>query len=137
MLAQQSGNVVGAFLSAFAGLVLDNVSDLERAASRVSELVIGGGRPDRDLIVALQSFDRLKQEFEALGGALAHYADVIGQLPFDGDEGIQLGRDAVATITVADLKHRMMGRLDSDMPGAMQAALVPAMAGEVGLDVEF
>ena len=60
-----SSNDVGSFLAVFAALLLDNVLRLDETVGKVTDLVIGSGRPDNELIVALQSFDRLKQEFEA------------------------------------------------------------------------
>ena len=110
MTAQDSANDVGAFLSVFAALLLDNVLRFEETANRVTALVMGSGRPDRELIVTLQSFDRLKQEFEALGDALTRYAEATNDLPHVGEERAQLGRDVITAITVHDLKDRLLRR---------------------------
>ena len=75
----------------FAALLLDNVLRLEETVGRVTDLVMGSGRPDRELVVTLQSFDRLKQEFEALGDALTRYAEV-DECSADGRRGARATR---------------------------------------------
>ncbi len=92
MAVQQFADDIGAFLSVFAALLLDDVLRLEEISGRVTELVMGAGRPDRELIVSLQAFDRLKQEFEALGDALAKYAESTNDLPLAGEERAGSGR---------------------------------------------
>ena len=137
MTVPDSADDVGAFLSVFAALLLDNVLRFEETASRVTELVMGSGRPARELIVALQSFDRLKQEFEALGDALTRYAESTNNLPLAGEERAQLGRDVIAAITVADLKDRLLRRLHDDMPMIEAPQISEALAAEVNVDVVF
>jgi len=127
---------VGAFLSVFAALLLDNVLRLEETSSRVTDLLMSSGRADRELIVTLQGFDRLKQEFEALGDALARYADSTNGLP-DGKGRADLGRDIISAITVSDLKDRLLLGLQDDMPSIAAPALSEAVAGEVDVDVVF
>jgi hypothetical protein len=107
---------VGAFLAVFAALLLDNVLRLEETVGRVTDLVMSSGRPDRELVVTLQSFDRLKQEFEALGDALTRYAESTNAIPADGEERIQLGQEVISAITVADLKDRLLYRLKEQLP---------------------
>lgn len=137
MAVQEFADDIGAFLSVFAALLLDDVLRLEEISGRVTELVMGAGRPDRELIVSLQAFDRLKQEFEALGDALAKYAELTNDLPLAGEERARLGRDVVAAITVADLKDRLLRRLQSDPPLNGVANLEETLAAEVGVDVVF
>jgi hypothetical protein len=134
---QDSGNDVGAFLSVFAALLLDNVLHLEDVSGRVTDLVMTTGRPDRDLIVALQAFDRLKQEFEALGDALTRYAKSINAASFAGEERAQLGRDVISKITIADLKDRLLRRLDGDLPTMAAPQISEDIAAEVDVDVVF
>jgi len=128
---------VGAFLSVFASLLLDNVLRLEETASRVTDLLMSSGRADRELIVTLQGFDRLKQEFEALGDALARYADSANGLPAAGKERAGLGRDIISAITVADLKDRLLLRLQDDLPTVAMPPISDAVAAEIDVDVEF
>jgi hypothetical protein len=114
--ANESADNVGAFLAVFAALLLDNVLRLEETVGRVTDLIMSSGRPDRELVVTLQSFDRLKQEFEALGDALTRYAESTNTIPQDGEERIQLGQEVISAITVADLKERLLYRLQEQIP---------------------
>jgi hypothetical protein len=114
--ANESADNVGAFLAVFAALLLDNVLRLEETVGRVTDLIMSSGRPDRELVVTLQSFDRLKQEFEALGDALTRYAESTNAIPPDGEERIQLGQEVISAITVADLKDRLLYRLKEQLP---------------------
>jgi len=60
---EEYDNDVGAFLAVFAALLLDNALRLDETVGRVTDFVMAS-KPNRDLVVTLQSFDRLKQEFE-------------------------------------------------------------------------
>ncbi|HTV31409.1 MAG TPA: hypothetical protein VMF32_26995 [Xanthobacteraceae bacterium] len=136
MTAQGPANDVGAFLAVFAALLLDNVVRFEETVGRVTDLVIGSGRPDRELVVALQGFDRLKQEFEALGDALTRYAQSTNEVPQAGEERAQLGQQVIAAITIAELKDQLMRRLRDNLP-EVAAPQVLDLAAEVGVDVVF
>jgi hypothetical protein len=132
-----SNNDVGSFLAVFAALLLDNVIRLDETVGRVTDLVIGSGRPDRELIVTLQSFDRLKQEFEALGDTLTRYAQSTNSVPVAGAERAQLGQEVIAAITLAELKDRLLSRLQDDMPTIAAPAMSAQLAAELDVDVEF
>lgn len=132
-----SANDVGAFLSVFAALLLDNVLRFEETAGRVTDLVMSNGRPDRQLIVTLQTFDRLKQEFEALGDALARYAESTNALPLAGEERARLGQDVIAAITVADLRDRLARRLQDDLEIIPAPHISESIIAEVDMDVVF
>jgi hypothetical protein len=132
-----SANDVGAFLSVFAALLLDNVLRFEETAGRVTDLVMSNGRPDRELIVTLQTFDRLKQEFEALGDALARYAESTNTLPLAGEERARLGQDVIAAITVADLRDRLARRLQDDLETIPAPHISESIIAEVDMDVVF
>ena len=132
-----SANDVGAFLSVFAALLLDNVLRFEETAGRVTDLVMSNGRPERQLIVTLQTFDRLKQEFEALGDALARYAESTNTLPLAGEERARLGQDVIAAITVADLRDRLARRLQDDLEIIPAPHISESIIAEVDMDVVF
>ena len=132
MIVPEAGNDVRAFLSVLAALLLDNTLRLEETAGRVTELIMSSGRPDREMVVTLQSFDRLKQEFEALGDALARYAESANALPQVGEDRHQLGREVIATIVLADLKDRLLTKLQGDLPTMSS----PPMS-EADVDVKF
>lgn len=82
--ADEPANDTRAFPAVFGALLLDNVMSLDETVGRVTDLVMSTGRPSRDMIVTLQSFDRLKQEFEALGEALTRYAEATNTTPLAG-----------------------------------------------------
>jgi len=136
--AKDSADNVGAFLAVFAALLLDNVLRLEETVARVTDLIMSSGRPDRELVVTLQSFDRLKQEFEALGDALTRYAESTNAIPADGEERIQLGEEVISAITVADLKDRLLYRLKEQLPDLANMPKVMEMNNtQVDVDVVY
>ena len=136
--AKDSADNVGAFLAVFAALLLDNVLRLEETVARVTDLIMSSGRPDRELVVTLQSFDRLKQEFEALGDALTRYAESTNAVPPDGEERIQLGEEVISGITVADLKDRLLHRLKEQLPDLASMPKVMEMDDtQVDVDVVY
>lgn len=138
MTAKDSADNVGAFLAVFAALLLDNVLRLEETVARVTDLIMSSGRPDRELVVTLQSFDRLKQEFEALGDALTRYAESTNAIPADGEERIQLGEEVISAITVADLKDRLLYRLKEQLPDLANMPKVMEMDNtQVDVDVVY
>ena len=137
MTEQVSSNDVGSFLAVFAALLLDNVLRLDETVGRVTDMVIASGRPDKDLVVELQSFDRLKQEFEALGDALTRYAGSTNSVPSAGEERAQLGQEVIGAITLAELKDRLLSRLQEDMPLVAAAAMSHQLSAELDVDVEF
>jgi hypothetical protein len=133
-----SADNVGAFLAVFAALLLDNVLRLEETVGRVSDLIMSSGRPDRELVVTLQSFDRLKQEFEALGDALTRYAESTNAVPVAGEERVQLGEEVISAITVADLKDRLLYRLKEQPIDMADMPKIPEMDNvQVDVDVVY
>lgn len=137
MTEQVSSNDVGSFLAVFAALLLDNVLRLDETVGRVTDMVIASGKPDRELIVTLQSFDRLKQEFEALGDALTRYAESTNSVPPAGQERVQLGQQVIGAITLAELKDRLLCRLQEELPQVAAPALSRQLNAELDVDVEF
>jgi hypothetical protein len=67
--------------------------------------------------VTLQDFDRLQQEFNTLGDILACLAAGSDEAQADDDNPIHPGHKAVAAISIADLKHRLMREIESALPG--------------------
>jgi hypothetical protein len=134
---QESSNDVGSFLAVFAALLLDNVMRLDETVGRVTDLIINSGRPDRELVVTLQGFDRLKQEFEALGDALTRYAESTDAIPPSGEERAQLGQEVIAAITIAELKNRLLSRLQDDLPAIDISPMSPQLTAELDVDVVF
>ena len=136
-LQKPAANDVGAFLAVFAALLLDNVVRLEETVGGVTDLVMGNGHPSREMIVTLQNFDRLKQEFEALGDALTRYAAVSNKSS-DGVTGLAaLERNVISGITVADLKDRRLNRLQDDMPNIIRPQVSEQELSLIGVDVIY
>ncbi|HTT48305.1 MAG TPA: hypothetical protein VMG39_09930 [Pseudolabrys sp.] len=128
---------VGAFIAVFAALLLDNVLRLEETVDQVTKLVMGSGRPDRELIVTLQSFDRHKQEFEALGDALTRYAEAANDGSLDDEQRMQLEQKVISAISVADLKDRLMSRLQGGPAEFVPPQISEQEAAQVGVDVVY
>jgi hypothetical protein len=133
---EDTDNDVSAFLAVLAALLLDNVLQLDETVGRVTDFVMSN-KPDRDTIVTLQSFDRIKQEFEALGDALARYAQAHGTTPESGAARLQLGHDVISGITVADLKDRLLSRLVPIEDEMLLPEVSAEQAAEVGVDVLY
>lgn len=133
----ESSHDVGSFLAVFAALLLDNVLRLDETVGRVTDMVIANGRPDKELIVTLQDFDRLKQEFEALGDALTRYAETTNSVPSAGEERALLGQEVVAAITLAELKSKLLSRLREEQPRTVAAPRSQHANAELDVDVEF
>lgn len=136
MAGEETDNDVSAFLAVLAALMLDNVWTLDETVGRVTDFVMSN-KPDRDTVVVLQSFDRLKQEFEALGDALARYAQAHASTPASGEERTRLGHEVISGITVADLKDRLLSRLQPDMDEMLLPDVSAEQAAEIGLDVVY
>ena len=136
MPLEESENDVGAFLAVFSALLLDNALRLDETVGIVTDYVMAT-KPSRDLVVTLQSFDRLKQEFEALGEALTRYAEAHNSAPMSGNERAQLAHNVIAGITVHDLKERLLNRLQDDLADLPLPVISPEQAAEVGLDVVY
>lgn len=136
MAEQESDNDTSAFLAVLAAMMLDNVWTLDETVGRVTDFVMSH-KPDRDTVVILQSFDRLKQEFEALGDTLARYAEAHGSTPQSGEARTRLGHSVIDGITVADLKERLLSRLQPGMDEMLLPDISPEQAAEVGLDVIY
>lgn len=101
-----------AFLSAVAGLLHETAARFEDTVGRVTEIgMTQRGRPDRSLIVTLQDFDRLQQEFVALGDMLARYAAASDDALSIRDGHADFGH-VIAAIAVGDLKARLLNRLN-------------------------
>ena len=110
----QAGEDLGAFLGTIAMLLHETVAKFERTSSKITEIVVSQpGKTDRELILALQDFDRLQQEFSALGEALAR----TGESTTTGRWAQGSGEDhakheVIGAISIADLKDRILTHLN-------------------------
>jgi hypothetical protein len=112
MPAERAGDDVAAFLDTLATVLRETVVRLEGTVGRVSEMVmVRSGPAERELIVTLQDFDRLQQEFAALVDVIAHCAATSGS--WSGESWADHhGRKAVAAISLEDLKQRFLSLLE-------------------------
>ena len=115
-----------ALLSAVAGLLHETAIRFEDTASRVAELeMTRSARPNRDLIMTLQDFDRLQQELVALGDVLARCAAASDDTLSFHDGHAEFGH-LIATVSVGQLRERLLCRLQ----GKSADLLVPLQPGE-------
>jgi hypothetical protein len=103
---------IGAVLGAVATIMRQTVERFEETVGRISELVVTrSNRPDRELVVALQDFDRLQQEFAALGDVVAYFAATASTAGSAEAWAEHHGHQAITAITVADLRDRLLDHL--------------------------
>ncbi|MGZ3410421.1 MAG: hypothetical protein ACXWJW_01230 [Xanthobacteraceae bacterium] len=102
------GSDMSAFLGTLAALLRETIARFEQTTGRVSDMVIAHtGRADPDLVVALQDFDRLQQEFSALGEVLSRM-QVTTNGPWPSSvPPADLEHELLKTVTIADLKLRL------------------------------
>jgi hypothetical protein len=97
-------------LAALASILRDSTGRFEETSDRIAQLVVaretGTGV---DIIVALQEFDRLRQDFDAIESILAGCARAI-ERPAANEPGHPL-RDVIAEVPVMDFKNRLARRL--------------------------
>jgi hypothetical protein len=102
--AQQRPDEIKTFLAAISTVLRETVSAFETTVSRITEITVTRpGRADRDLVVALQDFDRLQQEFATLSEIIAR----LSAKPEEGSSGGDAGKELIAGISIADLKDRL------------------------------
>jgi hypothetical protein len=97
-------------LAALASILRDSTGRFEETSDRIAQLVVaretGTGV---DIIVALQEFDRLRQDFDAIESILAGCAKVIERA--SGNEPGHPFREVIAEVPVVDFKNRLARRL--------------------------
>jgi hypothetical protein len=103
------------FLAAISVVLRETVGGFEDTVTRVTEITaMRPGKADRELVVALQSFDRLQQEFASLGDVLAKLSALSDERSLLGEAGpTEPGYDVLSTIAIADLKDRLSRQLRS------------------------
>ena len=97
-------------LATLASILRDSTGRFEQTSDRIAQLVVaretGSGV---DIIVALQEFDRLRQDFEAIEGILAGCARAIESAA--ANEAGRPLREVIGEIPVVDFKTRFARRL--------------------------
>lgn len=103
------------FVAAIAVALRESVAGFEEAVSRVTEITaMRPGRADRELVVALQDFDRLQQEFATLGDVLGRISS--GAPGSDEKNASAVGHPLLDGISMAGLKARLSFHLRSLTP---------------------
>jgi hypothetical protein len=103
---------VSTFMIATASALRDAVTRFEQTSAGISAYV--ASRPNeanRELIVTLQAFDRLNQEFVALAEVLTHAASKSSETWLRTHSGGHPAEDAISGVTVSELKERLMRHL--------------------------
>ncbi len=104
-----AGSETSAFLAALATLQRETVRSFEDTVGRLTGLAMSGaGRNDRELIMTLQDFDRIQQEFAALGDMLARFGLAMKEPAVARVLSEHLDRDIIAGISIHDLKERLL-----------------------------
>lgn len=102
------------FLRALTTLLKETVDDLERTSGKIGEYIMAlPHRPDQQVVVALQHFDRLQQEFRALTDMTAHFAASTDESGSGDGWTNQHSTRVVDAITVSDLKNRFNRYLET------------------------
>jgi hypothetical protein len=107
---------LAAFLGTLAAMLRETISKFERTSSKVTDLVVTQpGLTDRELVVALQDFDRLNQEFAAICDALARTGtSMTGTWTHSGDDDDHPRHKVIGAISIAELRDRMLSHLSSE-----------------------
>jgi hypothetical protein len=117
---------IGSFLTATAEVLRETIVRFEKTTAQITgNLMTRRDQADRDLIVTLQDFDRLQQEFLMLAEVLTQAAGKSSESWLRAEGGGHPAEDAIAVISVADLKERLMRQLNMSM-----IALAPAARDE-------
>jgi len=99
---------IATFVAAIAAALRESLTRFEKTTARISETV--AAKPslaDRDLIVAFQDFDRLQQELATLADVLTLAARKTSESWLRTEGGGHPAEDAIATVTLAELKDRL------------------------------
>ena len=108
---------VGRLLSAVNTVLHETLDRFEQASGKVTQTVLTRGNPgDYELIEALQNFDRLHQEFSAIKSMITHCATATAEGSVPGE--VPCGPEAVANITLTDIKQRLLACLGDTMQPA-------------------
>jgi hypothetical protein len=104
---------VGTFLAALAAVLRETTSHFEDTVGRITDIVTTReSRPNRDLVMTLQDFDRLQQEFVTLSEVLAQIAATSSGSWSGGAGANHSGHEAIAAISISGLKTRLLRSLD-------------------------
>jgi hypothetical protein len=109
------------FLFGIAKLLRESVQRFESISGGITEAVMSRpGMADRELVVTLQAFDRLQQEFIAVADILARYSGSMQALPHTETQ-IPVDGETFAAIAMSDVKERLLNHLQRARTGSLEA----------------
>lgn len=128
---EQPADDLAAFLAALAQTLRETISKFEQTASNVTgHIVTMPAQTDRALVVALQDFDRLTQEFTAICDALARTGNSMTGSWTCEDGGDHPKHKVIGAISVADLRNRVLDRLNGASEPTVNSLLERPLPGE-------
>jgi hypothetical protein len=136
----EAADDLAAFLATLAAMLRETISRFEQTAAKVTDLIVTlPGQTDRELVVALQDFDRLNQEFAAISDALARTgASMTGSwMHEDGHDHPK--HKVIHGISIAELRDRVINHLNSAPPEASVDSMLeePLPSEDDGMLAEF
>jgi hypothetical protein len=95
-------------IAAMALCLRETVAAFEDTVTRITEMTVlrHGGNADRELVMALQDFDKLQQEFATL-------SDILLRLSAPADAPAPSSADLIPAIAIAGLRDRLVRRLSA------------------------
>jgi len=104
---ERAAGDLSALLAALSSVLAETLRRFEDLSGRVTDGILKRGQAiDHDLIIALQDFDRLQQEFAAIADVMTYCASV----PPDAEIGA-FPQQALARVNLADVKIRLRDHL--------------------------
>lgn len=99
---------IGDLLAAIAVSCRESVARFEDAVGRITDIIVRqSGGNDRNLVMALQNFDRLQQEFATLGEVVARISAAHPDGSAEGSSVDSFCRNVIASVTIAELQERL------------------------------
>ena len=110
--AQGFQDDVRRLIAAMAIALRETVAAFEDTVTRITEMTVlrHGGQADRDLVVALQEFDKLQQEFATLSDILLR----LSASPHETGSAPPSSAELIPAIAIAGLRDRLARRLTED-----------------------
>jgi hypothetical protein len=107
---------ISTFLVATAMVLRESIMRYETTTNRITQtLLTQADKVDRDLVMTIQEFDRLHQEFATLSEVLIQAAAKSGKSWLREEGGGHPAEDTLASVSIADLKERLMRRLGASL----------------------
>lgn len=111
--AEQADSIGGAidqevrvFMIVFSTMLRETVLRFGQTAERVTDMIMTQpGSTHRDMVMTLQEFDRLQQEFVALGGVLDRFVTHPNNASSATPSGARFDR-AISGISLSEIKER-------------------------------